>query len=36
MNIENIALVRATNIIPFEGVIKPLSNEKYLCKILGG
>lgn len=36
MNIENIALVRATNIIPFEGVIRPLSNEKYLCKILGG
>ena len=36
MNIENNALVRATNIIPFEGVIRPLSNEKYLCKILGG
>ena len=36
MNIENIALVRATNIIPFEGVIRPLSKEPYLCKILGG
>lgn len=32
MNIENIALVRATNVIPFDGVIKTISNSKYLSK----
>lgn len=32
MNMNQIALVRATNIIPFDGVIKPLSNVPYLCK----
>lgn len=32
MNIENIALVRATNIIPTEGIIVPISEEKYLEK----
>lgn len=32
MNINNIALVRATNIIPLDGVIKPLSNVPYLTK----
>jgi len=36
MNIENIAIVRATNIIPFDGVVKPLSNEPYLCKNISG
>ena len=32
MNIENIALVRATNIIPFDGVIKTISNSRSLSK----
>lgn len=32
MNVENIALVRATNIIPFDGVIRPISNVPYLVK----
>lgn len=32
MNIDNIALVRATNIIPIEGIIVPISEEKYLEK----
>lgn len=32
MNIGNIALVRATNVIPFNGVIKTISNSKYLSK----
>ena len=35
MNIDNIALVRATNIIPFDGVVRPLSNSRYLCKNIG-
>lgn len=35
MNINNIALVRATNIIPFDGVVRPLSNVPYLCKNIG-
>lgn len=35
MNINNIALVRATNIIPFEGVVRPLSNVPYLYKDIG-
>ncbi len=35
MNINNIALVRATNIIPFDGVVKPVSNVPYLCKKSG-
>ena len=32
MNIENIALVRATNIIPTEGIIVPVSEAKYIKK----
>lgn len=32
MNIDNIALVRATNVIPFDGVVRPISNSPYLCK----
>ena len=36
MNINNIALVRATNIIPFDGIMKPISNVPYLCKNISG
>ncbi len=36
MDINNIALVRATNIIPFDGIIKPISNVPYLCKNISG
>lgn len=32
MDIKNIALVRATNIIPFDGVVRSISEEKYLRK----
>lgn len=32
MNIDNIAIVRATNIIPFDGVINPISEVPYLVK----
>ena len=32
MNIDNIALVRATNIIPFDGVINSISEALYLVK----
>lgn len=32
MNIKNIALVRATDIIPFEGIVNPLSEVPYLKK----
>ncbi len=35
MDINNIALVRATNVIPFDGIVKPLSNVPYLCKNTG-
>lgn len=35
MNMDNIAIVRATNIIPFDGVVRPLSNVPYLCKNIG-
>lgn len=35
MNIDNVALVRATNIIPFDGIIKPVSNVPYLIKESG-
>lgn len=35
MNIDNIAIVRATNIIPYDGVVRPLSNVPYLCKNIG-
>lgn len=35
MNIDNIALVRATNVIPFNGVIRPISNVPYLTKNIG-
>lgn len=35
MNINNIALVRATNIIPFDGIVKPISNVPYLVKNIG-
>ena len=30
MNIDNIALVRATNVIPFDGVMRPISETPYL------
>ena len=36
MNIDNIALIRATNIIPFDGIIRPISNTAYICKLLDG
>jgi hypothetical protein len=32
MNIENIAIVRATDIIPVEGKIIPISEAKYIQK----
>jgi len=32
MNIKNIALVRATNAIPFDGIVHPISEVPYLCK----
>ncbi len=32
MNIDNLALVRATNVIPFDGVMKPISETCYLNK----
>lgn len=32
MGIENIALVRVTDIIPTEGIIVPVSEAKYLEK----
>jgi len=32
MDIENIALVRATNIIPFEGKIKSINESRYITK----
>lgn len=35
MNLKNVAAVRATNIIPFDGIIKPLSNVPYLHKVIG-
>lgn len=35
MNINNIAIVRATNVIPFDGIVRPLSNVPYLCKNIG-
>ena len=35
MNIENIALVRATDFIPFDGILRPLANVPYLCKKSG-
>lgn len=35
MDIENIALVRATNIIPFDGMVHPISEVPYLRKERG-
>ena len=35
MDINNIALVRVTNVIPFDGVVRPISNVPYLCKNIG-
>ena len=32
MEIENIALVRATDIIPIDGIIVPVSESKYIKK----
>ena len=32
MTIDNIALVRATNVIPFDGRLKPISESPYLIK----
>lgn len=34
LSIDDLMLVRATNIIPFEGVIKPISDDRYLTKTL--
>lgn len=36
MNIDNIALVRATNVIPFDGIVRPISNDYYICKNISG
>lgn len=33
MDISNIALVRATDVIPFDGIVKPISEVPYLKKI---
>ena len=30
MSIDNIALVRATNVVPFDGIMKPISESPYL------
>lgn len=35
MNIKNIALVRATNIIPFDGIVHPVSEVPYIKKEKG-
>lgn len=35
MDIKNIALVRATNIIPFDGIVRPISEVPYLHKERG-
>lgn len=35
MDINNIAIVRTTNVIPFDGIVRPLSNVPYLCKNIG-
>ena len=35
MDIKNIALVRATNVIPLDGVVKPLSEVPYVTKETG-
>lgn len=35
LDINHIAIVRATNVIPFEGVLKTISNTPYLCKKAG-
>lgn len=35
MNIKNIAVVRATNIIPFDGIVHPVSEVPYLKKNKG-
>lgn len=35
MNINNIAIVRATNVIPFDGVVRPVSEVPYLKKEQG-
>jgi len=32
MNINSIAIVRATNVIPFDGVVKPISESQYIKK----
>ena len=35
MDIKNIALVRATNVIPVDGVVRPISEVPYLHKEKG-
>lgn len=30
MDIKNIAIVRATNVIPFDGIVRPVSEVPYL------
>ena len=35
MNINNIALVRATNVMPLDGIVKSISNSSYLKKDSG-
>ena len=32
MNIENVVLIRATNVIPFDGIVHPISKTPYLKK----
>jgi len=35
MNINNIVIVRATDEIPFDGIVKPISESQYLTKPIG-
>lgn len=35
MTKENIALVRATNVIPYDGIVRSISNSPYLTKKIG-
>lgn len=32
MDINNIAIIRATNVLPLYGLVRPISNVPYLCK----
>lgn len=35
MNIDNISLVRDTDVIPFDSVVNPISNVRYIIKLFG-